>query len=48
MRTETIVKDIEAAKGLVRSLLEDEEITDFEIWSFASGECKVVAWFVEK
>ena len=47
MRTETIVRNEEAAKGLVKALLEDEVIRDFEIWMLKNGDCKVVLWFIE-
>ena len=47
MRTETITQNEESAKGLVSSLIEDEVITDFEIWTLASGECKVILWLNE-
>lgn len=47
MQTNTMVRNEEEAKGLVRSLLEDEVIKDFEIWTFANGECKVVLWMIE-
>ena len=46
MRTETIVKNEEAAKGLVKALLEDEVIRDFKIWILKNGDCKVVLWLI--
>lgn len=48
MKTETIVRCEEEAKGLVNSLLEDEVIKDFEIKVLASGECKVTFWLIEE
>ena len=47
MRTETIVRNEEAAKGLVKTLLEDEVIRDFEIIIFSNGKCKVTFWTIE-
>ena len=47
MKTETIVRCEEAAKGLVKALLEDEVIRDFEIWMLKNGDCKVVLWLIE-
>ena len=44
MKITTIVNNIEAAKGLVTTMLEDEEIKDFEIIEKASGECEVTMW----
>ena len=46
MKTETIVRCEEEAKGLVNSLLEDEIIKDFEIKVLASEECKVTFWLI--
>ena len=47
MRTETIVRNEEAAKGLVNTLLEDEVIKDFEIIIFSNGKCKITFWTIE-
>lgn len=47
MRTETIVGNEDAARGLVNAMLEDEVIKDFEIWMLPNGECKVVLWILE-
>jgi len=44
MEITTIVNNIEAAKGLVNTMLEDELIKDFEIIEKASGECEVTMW----
>lgn len=44
MEITTIVNNIEAAKGLIIAMLEDEEIKDFEIIEKASGECEVTMW----
>lgn len=44
MEITTIVNNIEAAKGLVNTMLEDEEIKDFEIIEKANGECEVTMW----
>ena len=44
MKMTVIVNNIEAAKGLVTAMLEDEEIKDFEIIEKASGECEVTLW----
>lgn len=44
MKITTIVNNIEEAKGLVNTMLEDEEIKDFEIIEKASGECEVTIW----
>ena len=44
MKIEITTTNIEAAKGLVTAMLEDEEIKDFEIVETASGECKVTMW----
>lgn len=47
MKTETIVRCEEEAKGLINSLLEDEIIKDFEIIIFSNGKCKVTFWTIE-
>lgn len=47
MKVETIERNIEAAKGVVTAMLEDEVIKDFEIVEMASGECQVTMWFTE-
>lgn len=44
MKIITIVNNIEEAKGLVNTMLEDEKIKDFEIIERANGECEVSIW----
>ena len=46
MKIDTIVRNIEAAKGLVRAMLEDELIKDFEIMEMGNGDCKVTMWLI--
>lgn len=47
MKSETIVRCEEEAKGLVNTLLEDEVIKDFEIIIFSNGKCKVTFWTIK-
>ena len=47
MKTETIVRNMEEAKGLVIAMLEDEVIKDFEIIETMTGECRVTLWILE-
>jgi len=46
MEITTIVNNIEAAKGLVNTMLEDELIKDFEIMEMSNGDCKVTMWLI--
>ena len=46
MKIDTIVRNIEAAKGLVCAMLEDELIKDFEIMTMSNGDCKVTMWLI--
>ena len=47
MKTKTIVRCEEEAKGLINSLLEDKVIKDFEIIILSKGKCKVTFWIIE-
>lgn len=47
MKTETIVCNEEAARGLVQTMLEDKVINDFEIYVTSTGECKVTLWMID-